>query len=293
MGVLDPVTRALRGPALKDARMFVRRLQGARGTRVLPDFLIVGAQKSGTTSLHRYLTRHPQVREGILKEVHFFDGGIEEGVDAHGLGPGWYRSHFPLRSELRPGQQVFEASPAYLFHPLAAERIAALMPRAKLVAILRDPTDRALSHYFHNVRPNRGGLEPLALAEALEAEEARLAPLIAAGDYGARAFRAYSYKARGRYLEQLERYWAQFGRESLLVLRAEDLFEDPAGLMRRLFEFLGLDPAAGPGGYEPVHVGGNREAVDPGVRAALEAHFAPHNRTLYAALGRDMGWGAG
>lgn len=270
--------------------MFMRRLQGARRARVLPDFLIIGAQKSGTTSLHRYLTRHPQVRESTLKEVHFFDGGLEDGKDAHALGEAWYRAHFPLASEMAPGEKAFEASPAYLFHPLAAARIAALVPEARLVAILRNPTDRAISHYFHNVRPNRGGLEPLPVAEAMAAEEARLAPLLARGAYGDRAFRAYSYKARGRYLEQLERYWAAFGRERLLVLRAEDLFEDPAGLMGRLFDFLGLDPARGPSSFEPVHVGSNREGVDAGVRAELDAYFAPLNRALYAALGRDFGW---
>jgi hypothetical protein len=283
----NPLTRALRGPAFRDARMFVRRLQGPR--RALPDFLIVGAQKSGTTSLHRWLEAHPAVRGGTLKEVHFFDGGLDPAVDTFALGANWYRAHFPLRGELAPGQKVFEASPSYLFHPLAPARIAALLPETRLVAILRNPTDRAISHYFHNVRPNRGGLEPLPVAEAMAAEEARLAPALARGDWKDPDLRAFSYKARGRYLEQLERYRARFPADRLLVLRAEDLFEDPAGLMRRLYAFLGLEMPRG-GDFRPVHVGGNREAVDPGVRAELDAYFAPHNRALAAALGQDFGW---
>lgn len=290
MGLADPVRRALRSPALQDARMAVRRLQAPR--RVLPDFLIIGAQKSGTSSLYRYLAQHPQVRESVLKEVHYFDGGLEDGVDTYALGESWYRAHFPLARAMAPGLVTFEASPLYLLHPLAAGRIAALLPRAKLVAILRDPTDRALSHYFHNVRDNdrRRFKEDLDVRAAMEAEEARLAPVLAAGDYKSEAFRAYSYKARGRYLEQLERYFAHFPRERVLVLTAEALFADPAAVMARLCGFLGLDPGLGRVDFKAMNVGANREAVDPGVRAALDGYFAPLNRALEAALGRELGW---
>lgn len=275
-------------PAVEGARMRLRRWQD----RVLPDFVIIGAQKSGTSSLYRYLAQHPQVRESSVKEVHYFDGGLEEGVDTHALGERWYRAHFPLASEMEPGQLSYEASPLYMLHPLAAERMAALLPRAKLVAILRNPTDRALSHYFHNVRNNakRRYKEDLAPGAAMAAEEDRLAAVLARGDYKSEAYRAYTYKARGRYLEQLDRYRARFPRENLLVLRAEDLFEDPAGLMGGLCDFLGLDRPKGGGDFRPANVGSNRETVDKGVRAELDAHFAPLNRALYDALGRDFGW---
>ncbi|HVH03426.1 MAG TPA: sulfotransferase domain-containing protein [Amaricoccus sp.] len=284
---MGTMTRLLR-PAMEGARRRLRQMQD----RVLPDFVIIGAQKSGTSSLYRYLAQHPQVRESTVKEVHYFDGGIEEGTDTYALGERWYRGHFPLASEMAPGVQAYEASPLYLLHPLAAERMARLLPRVKLVAILRNPTDRALSHYFHNVRKNavRRCKEELAPGAAMAAEADRLAPVLARGDYGDEAYRAYSYKARGRYLEQLERYWAHFPRESLLVLRAEDLFEDPAGLMGGLCDFLGLDRPAGGGDFRPANVGTNREAVDAGVRAELDAYFAPMNRALSAALGRDFGW---
>ena len=190
MGLVNPVTRALRSPALKPARMFVRRLQGP--LRALPDFVIIGAQKSGTSSLYRYLAQHPQVRECVLKEVHYFDGGLEDGIDTYALGPSWYRSHFPLKREMTPGLQTFEASPLYLLHPLVAERIAGLMPQAKLVAMLRDPTERALSHYFHNVRDNdrRRFKEDLGVQAAMDAEAGRLAPVLAAGDYKSEVYRA-------------------------------------------------------------------------------------------------------
>lgn len=281
------MARLLR-PAMEGARRRFRQMQD----RVLPDFVIIGAQKSGTSSLYSYLAQHPQVRESTVKEVHYFDGGIEEGTDTYALGERWYRSHFPLVSEMAPGQQAYEASPLYLLHPLAAERMARLLPRAKLVAILRDPAERALSHYFHNVRKNafRRYQEDLGPAAAMAAEEARLADVMARGNYGDEAFRAYTYKARGRYLEQLERYWARFPRENLLVLRAEDLFEDPAGLMAGLCDFLGLDRTRNGGDFRAANVGSNREEVDPGVRAELRSYFAPMNRALYDALGRDLGW---
>jgi Sulfotransferase domain len=290
MRLTGPLTRALRGPALRDARMFVRRLQASR--RVLPDFLIIGAQKSGTSSLYSYLDQHPQVRGSMPKEVHYFDGGLEDGVDTYAQGERWYRAHFPLASEMAPGQQAYEASPLYLLHPLVPERIASLLPRVKLVAILRNPTNRALSHYFHNVRNNakRRFQEDLGPGAAMAAEEGRLADVLARGDYKSEAYRAYTYKARGRYLEQLERYFACFPRENLLVLRAEDLFEDPAGLMGGLCDFLGLERPHGQGDFRPANVGSNREQVEPGVRAELDAYFAPLNQALYAALGRDFGW---
>jgi hypothetical protein len=286
---MGTMTRLLR-PAMEGARRRLRQMQD----RVLPDFVIIGAQKSGTSSLYRYLTQHPQVRESSVKEVHYFDGGLEEGTDTYTFGERWYRSHFPMASEMAPGVQSYEASPLYMLHPLVAGRMAQILPRVKLVAILRDPTDRALSHYFHNVRKNavRRCKEELGPGAAMAAEEERLAPVLARGDYGDEAFRAYSYKARGRYLEQIERYWAHFPRENLLVLRAEDLFEDPAGLMGGLCDFLGLDRTRSGEDFRPANVGSNREEVDPDVRAELEAYFAPMNRALYAALGRDFGWPA-
>jgi hypothetical protein len=284
--------RKLLAPVLKGPRNLVRQWQGKR--RALPDFLILGAQKSGTSSLYRYLAQHPQIRASEPKEVHYFDGGSDVANDSYARGEAWYRSHFPLLSDLAPGQKVFEASPLYLLHPLAAERIAAAVPQAKLIAVLRNPVDRALSHYFHNVRNNdlRVNREELPPRAAMAAEEARLADVIARGDYGNEIYRAFTYKARGRYLEQLERYWAHFPRENLLTLRAEDLFRDPAATVGQVFDFLELDPAPGRIDYKPQNVGRNSAiaSVDPLALAELEAYFAPLNRALGAALGTDPGW---
>lgn len=286
--------KKLLASALKGPRDVVRQWQGKR--RALPDFLVIGAQKSGTSSLYRYLAQHPQIRASDPKEVHYFDGGLKVGQDSYTRGEGWYRSHFPLLSDVAPGEKVFEASPLYLLHPLVPARVASVVPHAKLIAVLRNPVDRALSHYFHNVRNNhlRQNREELSPGEAMAAEEGRLAELIARGDYGNEAYRAFSYKARGRYLEQIERYWAHFPRENLLALRAEDLFLDPAGTVRRVFDFLELDIAPRHIDYKPQNVGRNSAiaSVDPRVLAELEAYFAPLNQALGTALGEDFGWDA-
>jgi Sulfotransferase domain len=131
--------------------------------RPLPDFLILGAQKAGTTALYAYLRRHPAITGPSWKEVSYFDRH-------YARGEAWYRGNFPNRLRARD-KLVGEASPSYLFHPLGPERARALVPEARLVALVRNPIDRALSHYHHEVALGR---ERLSFEEALEAEERRL-----------------------------------------------------------------------------------------------------------------------
>lgn len=158
--------------------------------RKLPDFLIIGAQKSGTSSLFHYLGQHPALRPAFRKEVHYFDGGLKNGES-------WYRSHFCLDS---PGGhqavKAFEASPLYLFHPLAARRIHDRIPGMKLVVVLRNPVERAISQYFHS---RRHGRESLPLMEALQQEDERLAAAIRNENYEDESFIHHSYKRRGLY----------------------------------------------------------------------------------------------
>ena len=149
--------------------------------RALPDFVILGAQKAGTTSLYAYLCAHPDVRAAARKEVHYFDLNYARGAT-------WYRSMFPLAAglarERRGGRRVLvgEASPYYLFYPLAAERAGAVVPSAQLIVLLRDPVERAWSHYRHEVKAGR---EPLEFEAALAAEPTRLAGADAALRAGA------------------------------------------------------------------------------------------------------------
>src|SRR5688500_3157158 len=198
---------------------------------MLPSFLILGGQRCGTTSLYRYLAEHPDVHPGLVKEIQFFTVNYARGVD-------WYRSQFPPESA---GGQTFDASPYYLFHPAAPDRAAGLLPEAKLIALLRNPVDRAFSHYQHNVG---NGVEDLSFEDALEAEEGRLAGeeerLARDPAYTSPAHRSYSYVARGKYPAQLERWFGRYDPSSVKVVISAEFFADPAATFAEVLEFLGL-----------------------------------------------------
>jgi hypothetical protein len=246
--------------------------------RPLPDFLLIGAQKAGTTALYAYLRRHPAIGGPSWKEVSYFDRH-------YARGSAWYRGNFPLRR----GRLVGEASPSYLFHPLAPARAAALVPGARLIALLRDPVERAHSHYHHEVDFGR---ERLSFEEAIEHEEARMAGELermnADPRYFSRAWWDFTYVARGRYAEQLERWYATFPAEQLLVLTNEELAERPGETYARVLDFLGAAPHA-LDAYPRVF---DREYPDmsAATRTRLAAVFAEPNRRLSELLGRDLGW---
>lgn len=185
-----------------------------------PDFVIVGAMRCGTTSLFHWLRAHPQVFVAG-KELHYFDRHYEHG-------PSWYRSHFKAASER---QLCGEGTPAYLYLSWARERLAQDLPDARLVVTLRDPVDRAWSHYWHN---HERGVEPLSFEDALAAEPKRLRT--------PRNRARYSYLDRGRYAGQLEHLFALVGRERVLVLLFErDIVKDQVNTFRRVARFIGLD----------------------------------------------------
>jgi hypothetical protein len=267
--------------------------------RILPSFLIIGAQRAGTTSLYHYLSAHPEVDRSTSgidaawnKELHFFD-------DRFDRGPTWYRAAFPLAStrklaELRGHRLISgEATPYYLLHPLVPERVAQTLPDVRLIALLREPVERAYSHYQ---LMRREGWEPLSFAEAVAAEEKRLAGvverLLADPSYRSRRHRIFSYVTRGLYADQLERWFAHFPREQLLVLRTEDLLGQPAETYAQVLEFLGLRPHS-----LDAFVRHNRAEtptsapIEPELRARLHERFAEPNARLAALLGRDFGWG--
>jgi hypothetical protein len=253
----------------------------------LPDVIIIGAQKAGTTSLFDYLGQHPQLLPSMTKEVHFFDGGLDPAIDTYHKGTRWYKAHFPLKDRIAKGFKTFEASPLYLFNPLVPKRIKALLPNVKLIAVLRHPSERAISHYFHEKRKGR---ETLSLREALAAEDQRIAPAIERQDYKNMSFIHHSYKARGLYRDQLATYLDIFSNEQLLVVASEDLFTSPVKTLRQIFEFIGVDADYTVPDVSPKHVSTNRHAVEPGVYAELDAFFQPHNQALYQLMGTSYGW---
>ena len=270
--VPEPLRKVARNAVWTFGRLTARR-------RPLPDFLVIGAQKAGTTALYAYLRWHPGITGPSWKEVSFFDRHWWRGE-------AWYRGQFPLRAGER---LVGEASPSYLFHPLAPGRARSLVPDAKLIALLRDPVDRAYSQYQHEVALGR---EPLSFEDALAAEDDRLAGEVERLTEDPRAFsRAWwdhTYAARGRYAEQLERWLAVFPREQLLVVPTEELGERPAETYASILAYLGAEP------YEladyPRVFDRDYEPMRPETRAALAASFAEPNRRLEALLGRELRW---
>jgi hypothetical protein len=258
------------------------------GVRPLPTALIIGALKAGTTALYAWLRRHPTVFGPPWKEVNYFDRRFTHGES-------WYRGHFPNRLRLRQVERrglepvVLEASTGYLFHPLAPERVKALLPDVRLVALVRDPVARAYSHYQHEVALGR---EPLSFEDAVDHEEARmdgeLERMLADPAYFSYAWWNYTYLARGRYAEQLERWLSVFPEEQLLVVPTGDLGDDPRGTYARVLAHLGA-PAHDLGDYPRVF---SRDygGMSAETRSRLAAYFAGPNRRLYELLGRDLGW---
>jgi hypothetical protein len=261
--------------------------------RGLPDFLIIGTQRGGTTSLYRYLERHPAVLPAVLnKGVHFFD-------EHYGRGVGWYRSHFPTeptKAIVRRRRHVDrvitgEGSPYYLFHPLAAQRIAAVLPEARFIAVLRDPVARAHSHYQHEVAR---GFEDLSFEDALEREAERLEGeqerMRSDPEYFSFHLQHHSYVARGMYLEQILIWHSLIPPERLLILDSAELFGDPNGTYARVLTFLGLAPHS-LDAYEKMNAH-NYDRMSPAALAFLRERFSTPNRELSAYLGREFDWPA-
>lgn len=257
--------------------------------RSLPDFIIIGAQRGGTTSLHALLSRHPRVQPAWGKEIHYFDRHP-------GRSAAWYRSHFPswpyqrTLSALRRGTVLtFEATPDYLFYPHAPRRAAALLPHARLIVLLRNPVDRAYSQYHMTVR---WGVETLSFKEAVQREGERLRGererMHDDPHYVGHNFHYYSYLARGLYDEQLERWMACFPRSQVLAIRSEDYFRQPEGALRTILEFLRL-PAEAPQ-IPPRPSQHTYAPMDLGLRRELIEYFAPHTRRLVELLGMEFEW---
>lgn len=194
-----------------------------------PDFLGIGVQKGGTTTLHALLDAHPDVALPAGKEVHYFSLHYR-------FGQAWYQDHFSHRT---PGQICGEITPYYIFHPLAPERIHACCPQVRLLVLLRDPVERALSQLFHS---QRLGFEPLQPHDAFRAEADRLEAANLAVASGERhlSHQEHSYVARSRYEVQLARYEALFAKEQILILRSEDLFGHGQRTWMQVQAFLGL-----------------------------------------------------
>lgn len=276
--LLPPVGRRAGHLALRQV------LRAVPGPRELPTYFIIGAKRAGTTSLDEYLVDHPLVIRGLVeKGCRYYDVNFDKG-------PAWFRRHLPPRRvvdrlERRLGARpvVGESSPYYAFHPLALERIAAHVPDARLFFIIRDPVQRAWSHYRFEVAL---GYETLDLDEALRREPERLAT----GTEEERAFahRHFGYLGRSSYAEQLEHVYRVFPREQLMVVDGDELFSSPREVMSRVFGHLGL-PAHEQASY-PAYKALTAATMPPGAAEWLREQLADDRRRLRDLLDVVPAW---
>jgi len=197
--------------------------RNARAASKLPDFIIVGAQKCGTSTLHYSLSKHPNIFMSNPKELDFFDND-----DNFKLGIEWYASFF----EKCPLDSIAgEASPEYFHCEQAAYRMAKLLPKVKIIILLRNPVDRAYSGYWHSVRI---ASETLPFNRAIKIEAER----IVNNPYG---MKFYSYISRGLYFKQIKTYFDLFGRSKIFIIISEEYFSNPAGTLKKISEFLGVN----------------------------------------------------
>jgi len=275
--------------------------------RVLPSFLICGGHRCGTAGLHRMLAAHPLVLRAARRDgVSFFDTSYERGID-------WYRGHFPRQRTARRLQRrhggtasAFETSTYYLYHPYAALRIARDLPDVRLLVLVRDPVDRAWSHFrverLAGHEPEPSFARALALESArLRGQEERLG--VEAG-YRSFAHQHHAYRQRGEYATYLDRLASQVGRERICLVEAERLWTTPAKVYGEVLDFLGLprldeEPWLPPPTQPPALVDGAPGAPSDGLpveppgartRRELADHYAPHDTHLAAWLGRPPVW---
>jgi len=296
--------------SLKKSHWLTRRTTSS--VRLLPQFIIFGAARSGTTSLYKYLTSHPNIAPSMTKEVMFFDLKFHRGLQ-------WYQAHFPSKLQKFYHRKLMtgEASPSYLHHPLAPSRIKAILPQVKLIILLRNPIDRAYSHYYYAVRAGRESLpfeiavkQQMAERACFEQEQV----LAAEEKYHQRIYHPHAYLSKGIYVDHLKRWFECFSQQphqmqlakqpqQILVLQSEEFYREPAKVLQRTLEFLEM-PQWSPTDYQKYNQAGHHFALSaarksasvkyelmvPSIRQELIEYFRPYNERLYEFLGTDFGW---
>lgn len=258
--------------------------------RAMPDYLIVGAQRAGTTSLHHYLAQSPAVvTPPLAKGVHWFDVNYHRNAQ-------WYRSQFPLRRTLHTvgarcdGIAVTgEASPYYLFHPAVPSRIAQHLPEVRILVVLRDPVSRAWSHYHHELAR---GFETLSFAAAIQAEGSRLTGeadrLLRDETARSMSHQHHSYVSRGLYAEQLERLFDAVDRLRVMIIDSDDLRRDSDGVCAQIAEFLDIPPWRLE--ERTAHNARRYDSIPRDLAASLRERFVEPDARLAELLGRRFSW---
>jgi len=248
----------------------------------LPDFIILGTQKGGTTSLYNYLINHSKISGGSRREIHFFDKYYEKGVH-------WYKNNF-----LNSNENILtcECSPDYIHHPLIAKRIKNILPKSKLIILLRDPVERAISNYKHNIYIGKYK-KNMTIEEIIDKEKIYIKKeknkINLKRTYYSRKFKYYSLLDRGIYHKQIKRYFNLFNKNQIHIIFSEKLFFNTQEELKKVFEFLKLNNENVP--CTKIY---NKSKIDYEVnkttRNKLENFFLPHNKKLYRTLNSKFRW---
>ena len=248
--------------------------------RVLPDFLVIGAKRCGTTSLYEYLGQHPCIKKSSHDNIGFFNDNFHLGID-------FYKSFFPTIFEKKKIIQknkkfmTYDVTPFYIYHEQTPKRIHQILPNIKLIVILRNPVDRSYSNYFLG--------DQQKTFEELIADEKKILNKIDKNNVDEYYdFVHTSMLARGFYAEQLETWYKIFPKNQILIIKSEDFAIQTNKIMNEIFNFLGLEnfnildnSKKNKIMYEPMKEETRKELIE---------YFRPYNKKLYSMINRNFNW---
>jgi len=256
----------------------------------LPDFIIIGAARCGTTSLYEYLMQHPDIYQGVGKEIHYFEQLYKRGIN-------WYKVCFPLKIQkffinniLRKRFLTGEATPRYLDHPAVPKRIQKLIPNVKLIVLLRNPIDRTFSHYAMNVK---NGFEKLEFEQAIKNETERVKEayeFILKTNEHSLDYYLYAYLERSTYVNKIRRWFEVFPKEQIMIIQSEEFFSNPSKIYNKVLKFLNLPRFELPEYKKRMGGQYKKNSMDPDTRKKLSDYFRPHNEELNRLLGINFDW---
>lgn len=258
--------------------------------RVMPDVFLIGAMKSGTSSLFNYLSRHPDIYGAFIKEQNYFNHRFKEPLN-------YYRAAFPVRPyvlwshdlTMRNGKHAIEATTDYFANPHTPARIAKTVTDPKFILLLRNPIDRTYSHYHHEVKLGR---EKFSFEEALEKEEERTGEayrkMLSDPNHRATSKLHYSYIKRSLYAQQLKPWLQTFSKERFYIESSERFWQETNEVLNELFNFIGVSPI--PINTRTIYNRNTYSNMNRETRASLSRFFQPHNEELYSLLGRRFDW---
>lgn len=257
-----------------------------------PDFVVVvvvGGQKCGTTSLYHYISHHPQVISAKTKEVHYFDLNFEKGDR-------WYNEQFPsplekIKRSIKIKKKVItgEASPYYMVLPFAIERMHSYNSHIKIIVLLRDPIERALSHFYHEKKLD---MEKLSIEDAIKEEgvrtEGELKKMEHDTSYKSINYQHYTYLKRGEYAEQIKNLLTFFDKKNILLIQSEEFYRDTEKVMSKVYNFLNIDEVHCK--YEVKNKSKYNKIISDKTREILRVFYKNRNKKLFELIGTKFDW---